>query len=89
MLTYFCSNCKCDASGSREGFTGDSGCMSIDSSIRALGLTRTGSKQTTCSVFTSNNCSGGVAQSVGVGSGTYACTALNQNSGSIRCYYDA
>lgn len=63
--------------------------MQIDSNIRALGLTRSGSKQTTCSVFTSSNCSGGVAQSVGVGSGSYACTALNQTPGSIRCYYDA
>ncbi|RFU71773.1 hypothetical protein TARUN_10489 [Trichoderma arundinaceum] len=84
-----CGNCKCDASGSREGFSPDSGCLPIDSSIRALGLTRTGTKQTTCAIYTGSNCSGGVAQSVGVGSGTYACTALNQNSNSIRCFYNA
>ncbi|KAJ6781867.1 hypothetical protein PWT90_06524 [Aphanocladium album] len=81
-------NCKCGHSGSKEGFTGDSGCIRIDHSIRALGLTRSGTKQTTCSIFTSGDCSGSVAQSVGVGGGSYACTALNQNSGSIRCYFN-
>ncbi|KAJ3530934.1 hypothetical protein NM208_g4301 [Fusarium decemcellulare] len=85
---HTCGNCKCADSGSYTGFHGESPCLPIDSSIRAVGLTRSGSKQTTCAIFTSDNCQGSVAQSVGVGSGTYACTAFNQNAKSIRCYYD-
>ncbi|EGU72274.1 hypothetical protein IWW34DRAFT_672526 [Fusarium oxysporum f. sp. albedinis] len=85
---HTCGNCKCADSGSYTGFRGTSPCLPIDQSIRAVGLTRSGSKMTTCSIFTSDNCQGPVAQSVGVAGGTYACTAFNQNAKSIRCYYD-
>ncbi|KAK8930278.1 hypothetical protein MANI_113561 [Metarhizium anisopliae] len=87
---HTCGNCKCGHSGAYENFKGDTGCLRFDPNqdIRAAGLTRHGRLQTTCSLFTSDNCSGKVAQSIGVASGTYACTAFNQNTKSIRCYYD-
>ncbi|KAI5458586.1 hypothetical protein BGZ63DRAFT_426962 [Mariannaea sp. PMI_226] len=88
-----CGNCKCNAVGQREGFTGSTGCVQIDESMRALGLTANRAdiprKMTTCSVFSDSNCQNEF-QSVGVQPGLkYACTAFNRDARSIKCYYDA
>ncbi|KAK4171803.1 hypothetical protein QBC36DRAFT_198502, partial [Triangularia setosa] len=79
------SNCKFPHTSSYEGFRGVSPCIRLDSSIRSVGLTRVGTKSTTCSNFSDNNCQH-QRQSVG-SSSTYSCTAHNQNSGIMRCYY--
>ncbi|KAI5468037.1 hypothetical protein BGZ63DRAFT_419682 [Mariannaea sp. PMI_226] len=88
-----CGNCKCNAVGQSEGWTGATDCIQINAGIRALGLTaqnQFGPRQgTTCSVFSDNNCQHEV-QSVGVQSGEkYACTAFHQDALSIKCYYNA
>ncbi|CAP67136.1 uncharacterized protein PODANS_1_21515 [Podospora anserina S mat+] len=84
------SNCKCPHTGSHEGFSGTSPCIKLDSSIRSVGLTRVrvgaGFKSTTCSIYSDENCRD-EKQSVG-SSGSYSCTAFNQNSGSMRCYFN-
>lgn len=80
-------NCKCNHIGSREGLYGTSGCMKIDTSIRAAGLSRSGSKMTSCELYTDENCQN-KAQSIGIHSGqTYGCTAFNQDTRSIKCNY--
>ncbi|KAK0659203.1 hypothetical protein QBC41DRAFT_308011 [Cercophora samala] len=83
---HTCGNCKCPHTGAYEGFTGVGPCIKLDSSIRSVGLTRVGGKSTTCSIFSDSNCQT-QKQSVG-SSGSYSCTAFNQNSGSMRCYYN-
>ncbi|CAP62096.1 uncharacterized protein PODANS_5_290 [Podospora anserina S mat+] len=87
---HTCGNCKCPHTGSHEGFSGVTGCIRLGSSIRSVGLTRVwtgiGYKSTTCSIYSDDNCRD-EKQSVG-SSGTYSCTAFNQNSGSMRCYFN-
>ena len=80
-------DCRCGHTGSREGWTGTTGCIQIGSDIRALGLTRGGNTMTTCSLFSDDNCQHEI-QSMGVGSGTYACTAVRTTARSIKCYYN-
>ncbi|KAK4656424.1 hypothetical protein QC762_0060240 [Podospora pseudocomata] len=72
--------------GSHEDFRGVSPCIKLGSSFRSVGLTRDGNKSTTCSIYSDDNCRD-EKQSVGA-SGSYSCTAFNQNSGSMRCYFN-
>ncbi|KAK4653936.1 hypothetical protein QC762_0088720 [Podospora pseudocomata] len=51
---HTCGNYKCPHTGSYEGFSGTSPCIRLDSSIRSIGLTRVGTKSTTCSIFSDN-----------------------------------
>ncbi|KAK4211222.1 hypothetical protein QBC37DRAFT_376261 [Rhypophila decipiens] len=87
---HTCGNCKCNHTGARENFSGATDCMKISTAIRAVGLSRSGAygKMTTCTIFSDDNCQREV-QSVGVHLGqTYGCTAFNQDSRSIKCYYN-
>ncbi|KAI5856060.1 hypothetical protein BZA05DRAFT_416670 [Tricharina praecox] len=88
MYLYDCANCKCDAKSQRTGFSGDTGCISNFGGAIAAGLTRSGSRATTCSYFSDSACSQQF-QSAGVNGGqTWGCTAANQRIQSIRCYYN-
>lgn len=63
VYAYECGNCKCNAVASNTGISGASGCFTNNwgGSLRALGLTgKSGNPKTTCSLFTSSDCSGGV-----------------------------
>jgi hypothetical protein len=68
-------------------FTGSTGCLNVGDQT-AIGLTRTGGKATTCSLYFEPNCQGN-HQSAGVHSGqTWGCTAGDNRIKSIQCYYN-
>ena len=68
-------------------FTGSTGCMNVGGRT-AVGLTRSGGHETTCSLYFQPGCQGD-SQSAGVYSGeTWGCTAGNSEILSVQCYYN-
>jgi len=87
VYLYPCGNCKCDATQSVTGFTGSTGCLDVNDQT-AVGLTRSGGYETTCSLYSQPGCQGD-AQSAGVYSGeSWGCTAGNNRILSVQCYYN-
>src|SRR5271170_573410 len=84
VYIYPCGNCKCGATQSVTGFTGSTGCLEVNDQT-AVGLTRSGGYETTCSVYFQPGCQGD-AQSAGVYSGqTWGCTAGDNRILSVQC----
>lgn len=66
---------------------GSTGCLDINDQT-AVGLTRLGRFQTTCSLYFEPGCQGD-AQSAGVNGGqSWGCTAGDNNIMSMECYFD-
>ncbi|KAH7112006.1 hypothetical protein EDB81DRAFT_671193, partial [Dactylonectria macrodidyma] len=80
-------NCKCAPWGEKRHWSVITGCIQIGNDIRAVSVNGP-AHQITCSIFTDENCQNEV-QSLGQKQPfAYACTAFNQESGSIKCYYN-
>ena len=89
IYVYSCNNCKYNARYEITDFTGQTAYIDLDNdNTTAIGLTRAGSSQMTCSFFSDNNCQNQF-QSTGVLYWqTWECTAGMQSIGSIRYYYN-
>ncbi|KAB2104687.1 hypothetical protein AG0111_0g7025 [Alternaria gaisen] len=89
--TYKSGDCGCN-SVDEHTWSGTSACYTVDGTqIRSFGLSGPKSTpKTTCALFNNENCDGyGEIQSMGQGSGSFACTAVRENFGSFRCYNNA
>ena len=73
-------------------FTGTTGCIKLSRDTESVGLLRSKALQTTCSIFSDEDCKVEV-QSVGVRKGQiYGCTNFNAAArvgvASARCYFN-